>query len=378
MRLAAGAGEAPLFAATELEILQDGERTFAAIGEAIDRAVHHVHFETYIWQPDELGRSLRERLTARARAGVEVRVLVDAVGSPHARRDFFSPLVAAGGLVEVFNPPLVPVKRFRRLNFRTHRKIVVADGLAGFCGGMNVSDLQTIGGKGERPWRDTHLRLAGPAVAGLQAVFLENWHFAHRSSPRGADYFPSIAGPCRAWVQIVASGPDRTVYPIHEVVVSAISAADERVWIVCPYVVPDEALLVALRTAAHRGVDVRILVPRRGDSRLVTAAVHSYFDELLASGVRIWEYLPGMHHAKTLVVDDELAVVGTANLDNRSFRLNFEVVVAIHGAESAAELVASFERDLADCAPVAADRRARLPFSSRLAEAGARLFSPVL
>jgi cardiolipin synthase len=177
---------------------------------------------------------------------------------------------------------------------------------------------------------------------------------------------------------VVSSGPDRTFYPIHELFVSAISAADERVWIVCPYVLPDEALLVALSTAAHRGVDVRILMPRRGDSRLVTAAMRSYFDEMLANGVRLYEYLPGMHHGKTLVVDDELAVVGTANFDNRSFRLNFEVAVAVHGSAAAAALAEGFEHDLESAAPVAVDRRLHLGAGSRLAEAGARLFSPLL
>lgn len=378
IRLAAGAGEAPLLFATELELYYEGVPAFAAIAEAIDGAEHHVHFENYIWEPDRLGRDLRDRLTARARAGVEVRLLVDAVGSPRVDREFFAPLIAAGGDFATFNPPLVPLKRLRRLNFRTHRKIVVVDGRTGFCGGMNVWDVHTVGAPGEAPWRDTQIRLAGPAVAGLQAVFLENWHFTRRSSPRGEAYFPKLTGDPRAWVQVVASGPDRTFYPIHELLVSAISAADERVWIVCPYVIPDEALLVALGTAAHRGVDVRILMPRRGDSRLVTAAMRSYFDELLASGVRLYEYLPGMHHGKTLVVDDELAVIGTANFDNRSFRLNFEVAVAVHGSATAAALAEAFEHDLASAAPVATNRRSQLGGGARLAEAGARLFSPLL
>ena len=215
-------------------------------------------------------------------------------------------------------------------------------------------------------------------MAGLQAVFFENWHYAHRASPSGAAYFPPCPEPPLAWVQVLSSGPDREVYPIHELFVSAIAAADLRVWIVTPYFVPDEALVVALRLAAHRGVDVRLIVPARGDSRVVDAAMRSYYDELTAAGVRLFEYGPALIHAKTLVVDNELAVVSTANLDNRSFRLNFEAAVAIHGARFAEELALQFAHDLADAREVAADRQCRLSTGRRLAEATARLFSPVL
>jgi len=379
VRLAAGAAEAPLLAASEIAVLREGPATFGAIGAAIDEARHHIHLEFYIWDPDPIGSDLRDRLAARARAGVEIRVLIDAVGSSRLKSAFFRPLTDAGGRVAFFNPPRLRLGRTPLLNFRTHRKIVVVDGRVGFTGGYNVSARHTHPLRGLPPWRDTHLRIAGPAVAGLQAVFLENWHFTTGRPPGGAPYFPQLeAREVASWVQVVASGPDRDVHPIHELFVSAISAADERVWIVNPYVVPDEALATALRTAAHRGVDVRLIVPRRGDSRFVEAAMRSFFDELTAQGIRIYEFLPGMHHGKTLVVDDELAVVGTANLDNRSFRLNFEVVVAMHGADAAALLAADFELDLDDCREVAPGRDRRIGWPRRLAESGARLFAPVL
>ncbi|MEP7011516.1 MAG: cardiolipin synthase [Acidobacteriota bacterium] len=379
VRLAA-ASSAPLHVANELQIFQDGPQLFAAMDQAIAAARHHVHLEYYIWEPDNLGRELRDRLIERARAGIEVRLLVDALGSPRADRKFFEELTKAGGEVAFFNPPRFYLPSFRFLNFRTHRKIVVVDGAVAFSGGMNVSVTHTSGSSGEVAWRDTHLRLAGPAVWGLQMAFLDDWQFAAHCSPQGAAYFPCLAvgeGP-NTYVQVVASGPDRSTYPIHELVVSAISAADERVWIVSPYLVPDEALLTALKTAGHRGVDVQILVPCHGDSGLVTAAMRSFFDEMLESGVKLFEYLPGMHHAKTLIVDDELAIVGTANLDNRSFRLNFEVVVAIHGGVRTEELALSFENDLKKARPITAESRSALPFPRRLAEASARLFAPVL
>ncbi len=377
-RLVVGVGCTPPLPASRLDLYQTAESAFRAIREAIDGAHHHLHLEFYIWEPDPLGVELLDRLVARARDGVEVRVLIDAIGSPRLDARFFAPLLAAGGEFARFNPPRLRLARWRFVNFRTHRKIVVADGSIGFTGGMNVSARHASGSDSEPPWRDTMIRLEGAAVAGLQAVFLENWHSARRTSPKGASYLPAHRGEANHWVQVVASGPDRDVYPIHELIVSAISAADERVWIVNPYIVPDDALVTALRTAAHRGADVRLIVPRQGDSRVVAAAMRSFWDELLPSGIRIYEYLPGMHHAKTMVIDDELALVGTANLDNRSFRLNFEVAVAIHGGPAVSELATAFERDLAQCATVRSDRTRTLPLLPRLAEATARLFAPIL
>jgi cardiolipin synthase len=379
VRLAVGAGEAPLLVAADWRVYTEGAPCFAALVEQIGHARHHVHLETYIWEPGRTSAELLAALAARARAGVEVRLLLDGVGAAGRRESEFDELRAAGGEVAVFNPPRLGLVRTRFLNFRTHRKIAVVDGRVGFTGGMNVSDRQTVGAEGEPPWRDTQLFVTGGVVRGLQAVFVENWG-SSCSRPLGGDaYYPEpTAGGRGTPAQVLASGPDRAVYPIHELVVSAISAADERVWVTTPYFVPDEPLVAALRTAAHRGVDVRLLLPRRSDSRFVDAAMRSFYDELAASGVRIFEYRPRLLHAKTLLVDDELALVGTANLDNRSFRLNFEVAVALHGAPPAAALAAAFARDLRDAAEVPRDRGRSLSLSRRLAEAGARLFAPVL
>lgn len=378
IRLAVGSGEAPLLPATAYSLHHDGLSAFEAIRTAVAGATHHVHLEFYIWDADAIGRELVELLAARARAGVEVRLLVDAVGAHGTPDRFFDPVVRAGGRFARFHPTSLRFLARRFLNFRTHRKIVVVDGRIGITGGMNVSDHQTIGKRGEPPWRDTQVQLEGPSVHGLQAVFLENWQYATGAAPEGDAYYPPDPRPSLVWTQVLASGPDRDAYPIHELVVSAIAAADDRVWIANPYLVPDEALTVALRLAAHRGVDVRLLVPARGDSRLVDAAMRSYFDELTASGVRIFEYGPAFLHAKTLLVDGELALVSTANLDNRSFRLNFEVGVVVHGERMADELSLQFVRDLEAAVEVHRDRTARLAFAPRLAEAAARLFSPVL
>ncbi len=376
VRLATRLDEAPLSTAGTLVLYRSGSEAFTAIERTIAEARHHVHLEFYIWSDDATGRRVRDLLVERARAGVEVRVLVDGVGTG-LRKAFFRPLLAAGGEFARFNPPRIGL-RSRLLNFRTHRKIVVTDGRTGFLGGMNVCDAQTIGASGERPWRDTQLRLEGQAVRWLQRAFFENWQFAANQPLKlSPEYFPELPRG-EHLLQIVRSGPDRTDFPILEFLFSAIAGADERIWITCAYLVPDEAILTAIRSAAHRGVDVRLLVPIRGDSRLVAAAVRSYYDDWLACGARVFEYRPAMLHAKSMVVDHELAVVGSANFDNRSFRLNFEILAAVYGSKVAGELAASFEEDLRRAREVQPFHLTRRAYPRRLAESGARLFSVLL
>ena len=376
VRLAARLDEAPLSSAISLSHYRSGAEAFAAIERDIAAARHHVHLEFYIWSNDGTGQRLRDLLIQRARAGIEVRVLVDSVGAG-VNAAFFRDLIAAGGQYARFNPPRFGL-RLRLLNFRSHRKIVVVDGEIGYLGGMNVCDEQTAGVAGERPWRDTQLRIEGEAVRWLQRSFLENWQFSTPSLLRiEREYFPRQPRGDH-WLQIVRGGPDRLVFPIHEFFFTAIAGADERIWITCPYLVPDEATLLAIRSAAHRGVDVRLLVPIRGDSRLVAAAVRSYYDDWLASGARVFEYRPAMLHAKTMVIDRELAVVGSANVDNRSFRLNFEIVAAIYGSAAADRLAGEFELDLRRAREVRPFHLARRGRFRVLGELGARLFSALL
>lgn len=372
MKLAIRLDEAPLATARRLVYHHNGEAAYRAMERAIADAKHHLHLEFYIWDSDATGTRFRDLLVERARAGVEVRVLIDAMGSRAGVR-FFRPLRDAGGRFQRFNPAFPLRTRF--INFRTHRKILVADGAIGFTGGMNISESQASGWLGGPPWRDTMIEIEGRAVRGLQRAFYENWSFASEEVlPAEPPYFPEEAdGPFR--LQIVRSGPDRRVYPIHEFLFAAIAGADERVWVACPYLVPDEAIYTALRSAAHRGIDVRLLVSRRSDSRLVQAAVRSYYEDWIAAGIKVYEYQPAMLHAKNMVVDDELAVVGTANLDNRSFRLNFEIVAAIYDPAAVAELAATFEHDFAGAKPVTAKQMEQRTWLGRLAQDGARLFS---
>jgi cardiolipin synthase len=378
-RLVVATGEAPPLRATAVDLYFDGKETYAAMFNAIDRAQHHVHLEYYIYEADAIGTALRDRLTARAKAGVQVRLLIDSVGSHSLRSKFFAPLVAAGGELAWFNPVVGRHLSPRMANFRSHRKIVVCDGVVGFTGGMNVSACHSSVTSPSTYWRDTHARIEGSAVRALARVFLEDWYFATETPPPLDERYlvtPKPEGD--HYVQVVASGPDASTFAIQRLYFAAVTSARERVWLETPYFVPDDAFLEALVSAALRGVDVRLLVPEHGDNRLVDLAARSYFPDLLRVGAQVLEYTPRFLHAKTCVVDGDLCIVGTANLDNRSFQLNFEVVAAVYGEEANSTLAAAFERDLADARPVKGKELRREPFVRRASEAVARLFSPTL
>jgi cardiolipin synthase A/B len=372
-RLVRGAGEPGVDLCDEVEILHDGASTYDAIEAAIRAAKHHVHVAYYIFDSGRAGTRICDALCERARAGLMVRLLVDDVGSSGLTRATVRRLRDAGVKFARFHE--VTFSRIRsRIDFRNHRKIVVCDGTVGFTGGINVCDDYL----GETPWRDTHVRLGGDAVRWLQLTFLDDWNYTTHYVPRDPAYFPSATERGAHRVQIVGSGPDRDLEPIQKLYFAAIALAQSRVYVTTPYFVPDDAVLAALTTAALRGVDVRVLVPRRSDSLIVTAAARSYYDNVLAAGGRVFEYQPTMIHAKTVVVDDFFAAIGTANMDNRSFRLNFEVTAVLYGKEHAAELAEQFARDLGRAREIRPEAREKLALRWRVAEAGARVLSPLL
>jgi len=400
MRAGAQLGRLPPETAGEVRFFFDGDACYDALVAAIGRARHHVHVEYYIFRDDAAGMRIVDALIERAKAGVEVRLLVDAVGEGLGHAPVRS-MREAGVDVRFFNG-VRSLRVWRRLmNFRTHRKIVVIDGWVGFTGGMNITDDHSARAHGPNAWRDTHLWMEGPAVHGLQATFLANWVFTTdddlgcTKTSRFATFFPPTpegwelpdatalgrdadrAVGQRQIAQILASGPDDDVYAIEAFYFAAITSAHERLWLTTPYFVPGEAILAAIASAAHRGVDVRLLVPRQTDSLWVDAASRTYHDELLAAGAQIYLYDPPMLHAKTAVIDDALAIVGTANLDNRSFRLNFEVVAVFYGGACVSELAGAFETDLKH-AKRQNRREASLPFARRFLDSAARLLAPQL
>jgi cardiolipin synthase A/B len=361
--------------------LIDAAATYRAITDAIVQAKHHIHVEFYIIKPDSVGTALRDLLAARAAAGVEVRVLCDGIGSLGLPSDFWAPLLAAGGRAASFAPlsKLIPHWRRRdRVDFRNHRKIVVVDGRVGFTGGINVGK-EYLGLDPEiGQWRDTHVRIEGPAVLGLQQTFLQDWLMSTDEPLDDERYFPACPPAGECMVQIIDSGPDQAWASVELYYAQAIALACERVWITNPYFVPSTLIESALTMAALRGVDVRILLPKKSDSRLVTWASHSYYAPLLQAGARIFEYARGFVHAKTMVVDDWVATVGSANMDMRSFKLNFELNAFVFGPRLCQDMARQFTLDLQAAGEVTQERDKRMGLARRLVRGIARLLSPLL
>jgi cardiolipin synthase len=369
----------PISSAQQVDILSGGGVTLTALLGEIERARHHVHLEYYIFEPDQTGTRLLDALTERAREGVRVRLLVDAIGSARLLRRRHRPLLdelrAAGAELAVFHP--ARLDRLRPLvNLRTHRKIAVVDGRTGFVGGINVTDDENEQIHPEHAYRDTHLLIRGGAVRWLQYLFLQDWRYAEGAAPVSSEDLLPHEPPGSLPVQIVASGPDADTEALHRALIDALNLARERIWLATPYFVPTEPTLMALTNAALRGVQVKLIVPERSDSRIVTAAAHSYYQELQDAGVRVFEYRGRMFHAKTLLVDDYYGMVGSANFDNRSLRLNFEVAAVVLGREFNRQLADMFNADLSHCLQIPALRR--VPPHQRLFEAVARLASPLL
>ena len=368
--------------ALEVTLLDDGDQKMAALEKAFNESKHHIHLEYYIWEPDRVGQHFRDLLAAAAGRGVEVRVLYDWMGSPKLKDSFWKPLIDAGGEVLPFNPLRFSVANLQLGNFRTHRKIVICDGMTGFLGGMNLHDPASATRSGKDAWRDQHVSIVGEPVRKLQRLFLENWTYAggafRLSNKSLPSYFPA-AGECPANaypVQIIASGPDDEAAPMHAYFLAALATARQRVWIETPYLIPDEPFESALRVAELRGVDVQVIVPREGDSKLVTMASKTYCESLVKAGIPVHEYGPPMLHAKTMVIDETVAIVGTANLDNRSFRLNFEVAAAFYDERVIRHLASRFEDDRRHSRTLHIRRHSQVV--TQLLESIARLTSPVL
>jgi cardiolipin synthase A/B len=353
----------------------DGAETFDALIAAIAQARKHVHLEYYLYEPDMTGTRLRNALVERAAAGVHVRLLLDAMGSSRMGAEYLGEMRAAGIEIVFFHRTRLHLRGLwrPRLNYRNHRKIAVIDGVVGFTGGVNISDEENERLRDDA-FHDLHLRVEGELVRWLQLTFAEDWTYACGRPPVDEGLWPP-AEPGEIEAIALPAGPDSPWEAIHRVMVSAIEQARERVWLCTPYFVPSEAARLALTSAALRGVDVRVLVPAMSDSRWVSAAARSYYDELHGAGASVYEY-PSMLHSKALLVDGDVSIFGSSNFDNRSFRLNFELCVLFEDADVAALLAAEFRHDLLLARQVTWPRR--LTLGQRLGEAWARLLSPLL
>lgn len=358
-----------------VDLYHDGEEAFRALCEAVAGAQRYVHLEYYIFQDDETGRRLLAILAERARAGVEVRLLVDAVGSwTMRRRGVAADLMSAGGQFASFLPISVFSRPFS-VNLRNHRKIVVIDGHVAFTGGMNIGDEYRSRDPRIGHWRDSQARVQGPAALRLHEVFIEDWLFATGERVFGPRYLVAPDMPGDVVVEVIESGPDRTSETIYRRLFVAITRAEKRVWLTTPYFIPDQAILVALATAAQRGVDVRLLLPGWSDQPLALYAGRAHYTELLRSGARVYEYAPGMLHAKTMVVDDQWVTIGSANMDRRSFHLNWEANLVLLDRGINEDMARRFEQDLTHATEIRSHRPRRL---RRFGEAVCYVLSPLL
>ena len=362
-----------------VRIFTEGQALFADMLAEIERAKEHVHLLYYIYRKDDLGRRMLELLTAKASQGVEVRVLYDAVGSSEISPRFFRPLLQAGGQAVPFFPSKIPLVNFR-VNFRNHRKLTIVDGRVGYVGGFNIGNEYLGQDKKIGYWRDTHLKISGNAVNMLQARFFLDWNL---SSPNrmqeSSHYFPECGEVTDGiGVQIVSSGPNSEKQQIKYALLKMIYKAKKKIYLQTPYFIPDESFLTALRMAAMSGVDVRVMIPGVPDSKMVHWASHSYLGDVLKSGVRCFLYEKGFMHAKTIAVDTELASVGTANVDIRSFKLNFETNAFLYDTKLAREVEEQFLFDQDQCREMTIELYQNRPVHSRIMESLTRLLSPIL
>ncbi|MGE0191909.1 MAG: cardiolipin synthase [Planctomycetota bacterium] len=359
----------------DVELLVNGEPTFASIVEGIAKARSYVLVEFYIVRDDGLGRRLRDALVERARAGVDVWFVYDELGSSSLSRQYRRSLEEAGVRIVEFGTTRGWTNRFQ-VNFRNHRKIVVVDGAVAWIGGHNVGDEYVGLHRKLTPWRDTHIRLEGPAVLEAQAAFLLDWCWATGELlDLSWEAVPSTTGDRQALV--VATGPADDVETGKLLHAHLVNRAQHRLWIATPYFVPEPAVAAALQLAALRGVDVRVLVPLHNDSQLVRFASYWHVQELGGVGIRFLQYPRGFMHQKVVLVDEDLVSIGTHNFDNRSFLLNFEVAALVFDREVASRVEAMLERDMEHAVRLDPAAIAARPLWFRLATRAARLMAPV-
>jgi cardiolipin synthase len=367
----------PVSSADNLRILRDANDFYSALETRIREARHHVHLEFYIWNGDETGMKFLQLLIEAARRGVIVRLLLDGVGSHAFAEDLLGDFLAAGGRFSWFQS-LDPKRNRFFLNLRNHRKLQIVDGAVAFVGGMNIGREYEGLDAGLGHWRDVQVEADGGVVCELQDVFADDWFFATGEKITGAAFFPPNGARTRQLVHVVLGGPDRRNEPISKSIVSLLNEASDRVWIATGYFVPDDVILAALELAASRGVDVRLLISEKNDHPWLVVVGRSYYGELLAAGVRIFEYSAGINHAKIMLADDRWAMVGSANLDYRSMRLNFELNLLFHSTERNGELARILEHDFGLCQEIDSAAFAHRPFRRKFLEAALRPLSPML
>jgi cardiolipin synthase len=378
IRLLARSGNALLTSGNRVVILQDGKATFEAILEAISEAKEFVHILYYIIEEGEMADRLFKLLAEKKKEGVRVRVIFDGFGSWFLSRPFLKKIRASG--VDIL--PFVPLsfwRFFSKINHRNHRKIVVVDGKVGFTGGINISDKYLHGDPELGHWRDTHLRIEGPAVSGLQFAFLTDWYFVKGEYLiRREDLFPKNRPKGHTYAQIIAGGPNNIFANIKQQYFAMITGAERYIYIATPYFIPGENILFAMKTAALSGVQVRLILPYNSDSVILKWSVRAYLEELMEAGVEVFFYMDGFLHSKILIADDMVASIGTANVDERSFEHNFEINALIYDPEICLQLKQQLQDDLVNCRQLEPEIFRKRPARDKFRESLVRLLEPLI
>lgn len=367
----------------DVQIFTNGIDKINALKKDLLAARHSINMEYYIFDDAGVGREIMDILCQKAREGIKVKLIFDSVGCLRAPRRFFRRLKKAGGEVAEFFPPLFAIRLINlKMNYRNHRKIVVIDGKIGYVGGINIRDDHMGRNKRLSPWRDTHLKIRGSAVYGLQNAFFNDWFFCKRRQQSSAEltmlgYFPKVERVGNVIAQIILSGPESNVHYIKDSYIKMISSAKKQIVLQSPYLIPDEIFIAALKAAVKSGVKVIVMLPEIPDKKFVYLATLSFARDIVESGVEIYLY-NGFLHSKMLMIDDTCVSIGTCNADNRSFALNFEINANLYGKQILAKCQEIINEDLENSTQIDATFFKKKPFTSKLGQTIFRMFAPLL
>ena len=375
-RLLNNSNYSAIFTGSQLTIFTEGKDKFESLLNDIATARHHIHLQYYIFEDDLTGSQVKTALIKKAEEGVKIRVLYDDVGNWSAKRRFYREMKAKG--IEVYSILRVvfPILT-SKVNYRNHRKVVVIDGQIGYMGGMNIADRYVKGNK-IGPWRDTHFKITGPGVYGLQSSFTLDWYAVSNQLIKGEEYYPDLQKYTDTKMQIVMSGPTGRWHTLMQAYIFCIANAKKYIYIQTPYFLPTEALNQTLQMAALGGIDVRVMIPKNSDTKSAQKATYSYVDKMLRSGVKVYLYKKGFLHSKLLLIDDQVSCFGSSNFDFRSFEHNYEINAFVYQKEFAQKMKAMFMLDTNDCELITYPAWRKRPIASRLAESFMRLFAPLL
>jgi cardiolipin synthase len=363
--------EAALLQGSQIAVFTNGESKFEALINDLKAAKHHIHLQYYIFLDDSIGKTIQTLLIEKARQGIKIRILYDDVANWKVKKTFYKEMEAAGIELTAFLQVRFPLLT-SKVNYRNHRKVVVIDGQIGYIGGMNIADRYL-----QSNWRDTHLRVEGRGVLGMQSAFLIDWYSSGKDLIKDAVYFPELPALTDNLMQIVTGSPISTQRTLLQATIQIITRANKYVYIQTPYFLPEDSLVQALQLSALSGVDVRLMVPADPDTLFVSVAAESYYEEMLRSEVKIYALKNAFLHAKMIVCDDFLTVIGSANMDFRSFEHNFEINAYIYDAVLANQMKAIFLNDQRNCRQILLKEWKRRSTLKKLKESIFRLFSPL-